>query len=351
MDPAVGSAVAGGGRVDRPMNGAPLDVHVTGTVYVDMVFAMLPGPPLPGREMRTASVGTSPGGVANLAVALRRLGLSVRLDAAFATDTYADYLWRTLDAEGVDLGASVRLVDWATPLTVSLAYASDRFMVTCERPHPASIPTNVETSPPRARCAFIGLREPTPRWLERAQAAGTIVFADVGWDETERWPAEDLAALERVDAFLPNLDEAMAYTRTSSAEDAARRLVELVPLVVVKCGAGGAIALRSGDPGPVHEPAIDVEAIDPTGAGDVFDAAFMFGMLAGWTLQEVLRFGNLCAGLSVRHHGGSLSAPSWGEVAEWVLMSPERAGRHGFLHRYLAGATERVPPQRAHPTL
>ncbi|MEV4255886.1 PfkB family carbohydrate kinase, partial [Spirillospora sp. NPDC049652] len=58
-----------------------------------------------------------------------------------------------------------------------------------------------------------------------------------------------------------------------------------------------------------------VEALDATGAGDVFGAGFLFGTLAGLPLPERLKFANLCAGLSVRHRSGSLGAPCWGEIA------------------------------------
>lgn len=47
----------------------------------------------------------------------------------------------------------------------------------------------------------------------------------------------------------------------------------------------------------------------------MFAAGFVFATLAGLPLTERLRFANLCAGLSVRHHSGSLGSPCWGEIA------------------------------------
>lgn len=335
---------------------APADAQLAGTVFIDLVFTGLAAPPAPGRELRTSGLGTSPGGAANLAIALRRLGLTVRLDAAFSDDLYGDYLWQTLaEQEGVDLSGSRRFAGWATPVTVSLAYQADRGMITYERPQPERLPCFLDAGRPAPRSAFVHLGPGTPAWLERARAAGVRLFGDVGWDESERWASGDLAGLAHLEAFVPNLGEALAYTRTTTAEAAAARLLEAVPVVVVKCGADGAIGWRRGDPAPVHEPAIDVEAVDPTGAGDVFDAAFTFGMLAGWSLERVLRFGNLCAGLSVRHHGGSLSAPTWGEIADWLGGHPTRRpadpARYDFLRPYLDGTDGDAAPQRARPTI
>ena len=51
------------------------------------------------------------------------------------------------------------------------------------------------------------------------------------------------------------------------------------------------------------------EALDPTGAGDVFLAGLVLGTLRGWPLQQRLRFANLVAALSVRDFGGALAAP------------------------------------------
>lgn len=346
-----GGALLGPRSATGSVPGSAADVQVTGSVYLDLVFSGLSGPPVPGREMRSQGFGASPGGVANLAVALRRLGLSVRLDAAFSTDPHGDYLWRTLaDQEGVDLCGSLRFAGWPTPLTVSLVYHADRSMVTYERAQPAPVTAFLEAEVPTADVVFAYLGRTAPTWLAHARESGLRIFADVGWDETELWEEADLAGLTHVEAFMPNCDEAMAYTRTDSPEAAGSRLAERVPIVVVKCGSAGAIGWRTGEGGPVREPAIGVDPVDPTGAGDVFDAAFTYGTLAGWTLQDALRFGNLCAGLSVRHHGGSLSAPTWAEIAGWVAGHPD-PDHYRFLHPHLGRATAGPIAHGARPAI
>ena len=82
-----------------------------------------------------------------------------------------------------------------------------------------------------------------------------------------------------------------------------------MPVCVVKDGSRGAIGCDAATGEVASAPAIPVEVLDPTGAGDVFDAGFIFGTLTGWPLAQRLKFANLCAGLSVRHHSGSLGAP------------------------------------------
>jgi sugar/nucleoside kinase (ribokinase family) len=330
-----------------------LDVFLTGTVFMDMIFTGLPGLPPPGTELYSAGLGSAPGGVANMAVAMSRLGLRVGLASGFGDDMFGQYLWRTLaEQEGVDLSLARRLPRWPTPVTVSMAYAADRGMVTHHRPLPVP-DSDLVTEPPRARTCFVELERPIPDWALRMRADGTWIVADVGWDATETWSGDVLKRLANVDVFLPNAVEAMAYTRTADPETAARRLAELAPLVVVKCGAAGAIAIDGVTGEYARADALPVTALDPTGAGDVFAAGFVFATLAEWPLPQRLKFANLCAGLSVRHYSGSLGAPCWGEIAafgESAEVPPEVLEEYGFVVSYIPeSAVDSVT--RAEPTV
>jgi sugar/nucleoside kinase (ribokinase family) len=150
--------------------------------------------------------------------------------------------------------------------------------------------------------------------------------------------------LEDCYAFLPNAVEAMQYTRAGTPEEALRRLSGLVPLVVVTCGADGALALDSADGEIVHAPAVPVDALDPTGAGDVFTAGFILGTLRGWPLAQRLSFANLIGALSVQHFGGSLSAPGWGDIADWWRTARETplAPRYAFLDEVIPHGRQRT---------
>jgi bifunctional ADP-heptose synthase (sugar kinase/adenylyltransferase) len=72
-------------------------------------------------------------------------------------------------------------------------------------------------------------------------------------------------------------------------------------------------------------PALPVNAHDPTGAGDVFGAAFVLGTLREWPLRQRLAFANLCAALSVQYVGGSLAAPGWGDIIDWLARTGAKA--------------------------
>ncbi|MFD4021355.1 carbohydrate kinase family protein [Streptomyces sindenensis] len=362
------------------------DVFLTGPVFLDIIFTGLDSAPVRGTESWARGMGSSPGGVANMATALARLGLRTSLAAAFGDDHYGEYCWDALEqGEGIDLSMSHTVPGWHSPVTVSMAYEGERTMVSHghEAPAPAGTGTGTAATgtgtgtaatgagtstgtapvfpqcPPRARAAVASLApgrsEP---WVATAARDGALVFGDVGWDETGRWDLDALPDLAHCEAFLPNAQEAMRYTRTDCPRAAAHALAERVPLAVVTLGAEGAYAVdgRTGTAAAV--PAIEVEALDPTGAGDVFVAGFVTGTLADWPLADRLAFAGLTAALSVQEFGGSLSAPGWAEIAAWWQLirtcdrqDPAALERYAFLDDLLPATARAWPLRRAVPTI
>ncbi|GHH84136.1 carbohydrate kinase family protein [Streptomyces capitiformicae] len=343
----------------RAPSAPPWDVYLTGTVFLDIIFTGLDSAPVRGTESWARGMGSSPGGVANMATALARLGLRTSLAAAFGDDHYGEYCWDALEqGEGIDLSMSRTVPGWHSPVTVSMAYEGERTMVS--HGHVAPPEKSAPDCPPHARAAIASL---TPGvhapWVAQAASKGTRIFADVGWDDTGAWDLAGLADLAHCEAFLPNAQEAMRYTRTECPRAAARAITEHVPVAVVTLGSEGAYAVdgRTGETAEV--PAIAVEAMDPTGAGDVFVAGFVTGTLADWPLADRLAFAGLTAALSVQEFGGSLSAPGWCEIGAWwrrvqslESQDPAALRRYAFLDGLLP--KEDISPwplRRAVPTI
>ncbi|MEU0003372.1 PfkB family carbohydrate kinase [Streptomyces sp. NPDC006314] len=337
----------------------PWDVYLTGTVFLDIIFTGLDSAPVRGTESWARGMGSSPGGVANMAAALARLGLKTSLAAAFGDDHYGDYCWDALaQGEGIDLSPSRTVPGWHSPVTVSMAYEGERTMVSHGHEPPPEEPA--PDFPPRARAAVASLtpgrRAP---WIAQAARAGTRIFADVGWDETGAWDLSGLADLEHCEAFLPNAQEAMRYTGAACPRAAAHALTEHVPVAVVTLGSEGAYAVDRRTAEAAEVPAIAVEALDPTGAGDVFVAGFVTGSLAGWPLADRLAFAGLTAALSVQEFGGSLSAPGWSEIGAWWRrvqslpgQEPRALRRYAFLEGLVPEELDRPwPLRRAVPTI
>ena len=98
--------------------------------------------------------------------------------------------------------------------------------------------------------------------------------------------------------LLVNHREACLLTGIEEPEGAARRLAGLAPRVVVTLGPEGALEL--GEDGLVEARAVPYEAVDTTGAGDLFAAAYVWADLSGADASERLRWAVLYASLSVR---------------------------------------------------
>jgi sugar/nucleoside kinase (ribokinase family) len=320
----------------RSADGPAVDVFMSGTVFLDVVFTGLSDPPAPGTEVWADGMASCPGGVANLAIAASRLGLRTSLAAGFGDDVYADFCWQTLaEQERVDLSRSRQFAEWHSPVTVSMSVARDRSMVT----HGHDLPISADEligAPPRSHAVITSIGEGAadrllPSWVAQARRDGALVFADAGWDPTGAWDRTVLDTLAGCDAFMPNSVEAMSYTRTDTPRAALHALAEHVPLAVVTCGGDGAMAVdgRTGEESQV--PALPVDALDPTGAGDVFGAGLVLGTIAGWPLEHRLLFAGVSAALAVHEFGGSLSAPGWGDIGDWWrrLAASAAAGHRG----------------------
>ena len=166
-----------------------IDVLVWGTVFLDIIFTGLERLPEGGEEVWADGMGSCPGGIANLAVAARRLGLRTSLAAAFGDDAYGDFCWETLEAfEHIDLSRSRRFEGWHSPVTISMAVHRDRGMVSHGHPAPMGA-TELIGPPPRARAVMASLGEgegvvgkDEPTWVQLARDEGALVFADVGCD-------------------------------------------------------------------------------------------------------------------------------------------------------------------------
>jgi sugar/nucleoside kinase (ribokinase family) len=82
-------------------------------------------------------------------------------------------------------------------------------------------------------------------------------------------------------------------------------------------GHDGAVALVEGQ--FVYVKGFEVKAVDTTGAGDVFHAGFIYGLLQNWEVADILRFANAVAALKCRDLGGRRGIPSLEEVQKFLV--------------------------------
>jgi Sugar kinases, ribokinase family len=287
--------------------GTRVDFLVTGEVFADLIFAGF-SLPKPGAEAFAQAFSFSPGGAMNRAVAGARLGCRAAVLATIGDDPIGRAVLDIVAAEpNLDLTLLAHRPGWQTPVSAALTDGADRAFLTYYTPTTAAeIPTEL----PPIGVLDIGINEPVPSWARDLRAAGTRLYAGAGWDETGEWRRDKLDRLADVDAFVLNSVEACSFTRTSDPKAAARALGVYVPSVVVTCGPDGVVAYDSASDGLVHVAGVTVDAVDPTGAGDTFVAAFAASVDLDWPMADRLRLANLAAALSVTGLGGATSAPT-----------------------------------------
>ena len=316
---------------------AHLDLLFAGSVYCDLVFAGVPMRE-PGAEVYAEAFKLTPGGVANRAVAGSRLGFRTALLAQLGDDPLGLHVADVLSAErDLDLTWLRCTRGFQSPVTVSLTGVHEREFITYQE---MADPLEWPVGRPSVGATHVSMKRDLPDWVARLRRQGTVVYGGVGWDSSGLWSREVLRRLDQVDVFVPNDLEAMRYTRTDNAHDAARELGRYVELAVVTRGARGVIAYERTTGQLTEVSSVSVAAIDPTGAGDVFVASLMASGVLDWPIEQRLRLAGLSASLSVRTLGGAASAPYPCDIRQF-LTDHSPPGDWSTIHAWAATQAHR----------
>lgn len=302
-------------------------VLVVGELNVDLIVSGMAALPALGKEILASGFHQVLGSSSAICAAgLARLGLQVDFLGKVGTDTYGDFSTGQLRALGVGADHVIHDGSAQTGVTVSLAYPDDRALITYMGCIPDLRLDDVDVSIlPGYRHLHVGsyflqrgLQPGLAELFRQARRAGLTVSLDVGFDPYEEWGDDSLMAVLRlVDVFLPNEVEARYIARVDDTETALRKLANYARLVVVKCGASGAMSLRDGQ--IVHSPAFRVDVKDTTGAGDSFNAGFIHAhVFQGLPLEEAMRFANGCGAISTTGFGGTAAQPTLEEVLAFL---------------------------------
>jgi len=132
---------------------------------------------------------------------------------------------------------------------------------------------------------------------------GLSTSLDTNDDPEDEWGDLLHTTLQSVDILLCNQRELQKIAQLEDVRAAAKKIAQIVPLVIVKCGAEGARAIFQEQEWEV--PAIPVSPVDTIGAGDSFNAGFLHEWLQGTSLEKCLSFGNITGAFSTTRQGGT----------------------------------------------
>jgi sugar/nucleoside kinase (ribokinase family) len=150
--------------------------------------------------------------------------------------------------------------------------------------------------------------------LRLAKEAGLEVSLDLASHNVVR---ENLAFLQDmvgryVDIVFANEEESMAFSGRSSPADALVAISPSCRIAVVKLGKNGSLVKRENE--ELRVECIPAKAIDTTGAGDLYAAGFLYGLIQGYSLRVCGRIGSLLSGKVVEVVGAKLDEAKWREV-------------------------------------
>jgi sugar/nucleoside kinase (ribokinase family) len=289
------------------------DVTIAGELNLDLILYGLPEQLAPERELLAdhmmLTLGSSSAIVAhNLAALGSRVGFQSRI----GEDQLGQIALERLEQGGVDVSLVRRVGGLITTgLTVILFHQAWRNILTYAG-------TISELSWDDLDLGYLAdsrhfhfssyylqraLRPRIGGLFQHLKSKGLTISLDTNDDPDDRWEGGLHEILRYVDVFLPNEREACKAAGTEDLEAAIAKLSQLVPLAVVKLGRKGALAQRGNE--RVVSPPLTVDAVDPVGAGDSFDAGFLHEYLKGSPLPKCLASGNRAGALSTTRPGGT----------------------------------------------
>jgi sugar/nucleoside kinase (ribokinase family) len=298
-------------------------ILVVGDLNADLILTGLSGHPRYGREVLVNGCSLTLGGSgAIFACGAARLGREVKFLGKIGDDPTGDTVLKLMRARGVDVSGVKRDSKTNTGIAVAFTETGDRALVS----YLGTVATttmrelsignlkkylHLHVTSPFLQLGMSGEFAPL---LMKAKRAGLTTSMDPGWDPRGRWDLD--AIYPWLDVLLVNEHEAKALTKVGNPAKASRQLAEKVMLAVVKNGPKGAVA--STKIGHWKAGSYKVDAVDTTGAGDTFDAAFIDGWLQGHRVHEVLAYACAAGAISTEMPGGYDGQPTRADALHLV---------------------------------
>ncbi len=268
----------------------------------------------------TLAIGSS---AVIMACGASRLGLRTAVVGVCGEDVFGRFMQSEMTRREVNTDHVVFLGGEKTGLSVIFNRVTDRAILTFPGVMPLLQPEHLpETLLRKTRHLHVAsyflhtaLQPGLKDIYAQARRLGVSTSLDTNWDPQERWEGVgDL--LPFTDVFFPNEAEACSLTGEANPEAAANRLAQQAGTVALKRGARGALAQR-GD-GVVRCEGFRVQVADTVGAGDSFDAGFLYGFLNGWGLNSSLQLATACGAMSTQGIGGTVAQPTLAEALNFL---------------------------------
>ncbi|MBA7474479.1 ATP-dependent 6-phosphofructokinase [subsurface metagenome] len=286
---------------------------VIGDLNVDLVLNELKDFPELGKEIVAQNHFIDIGGSGGIfSAVLSELGINTYIISKIGSDFLGQFLISKLKDYGVNTDKLVIKESDETGITINLSYKKDKYQISS---------LNLVGSLSLNDIAFQNIKDIrhvhfSSYYIMKNLKADYVklinnikknynnitISLDTNDDPEDRWGEEIYRILGNIDIFLANKKEALKITKESNTGDALNRLNKEVKVVVIKLGSEGYIA-RDGE-NYYSGDQLSVNFKDSTGAGDNFDAGFIYGFINNYNIKKSLKIANIVGAKSVKYIGG-----------------------------------------------
>jgi sugar/nucleoside kinase (ribokinase family) len=290
------------------------DVIVVGELNVDIILNGIHSFPEMGKDIQADDFSFVLGSSSAICASnIASLGARVAFCGLIGKDYFGDFVLEQLKARDIDTSMVIRTDEDRTGMTFILNFDNDRASVTYHGTMALTTPEMIpfedldNGSHFHLSSCFL-LPEILPRLPEiyqRAKNSGLTTSLDPQWDPRERWDLDLGATMDYLDVFFPNETELLNITNGKDLKDAMKNTCKGDGIIAVKQGTLGS-TVYSERSGFIHQGGyLNPDIADAIGAGDSFNAGFIYQFIKGSELEECQDFGNLTGAFSTTKSGGT----------------------------------------------
>jgi sugar/nucleoside kinase (ribokinase family) len=300
---------------------------IIGDLNVDLVLNELKDFPELGKEIVARNHFIDIGGSGGIfSAVLSELGINTYIISKISNDFLGQFLISKLKDYGVNTDKLVIKESDETGITINLSYKKDKYQISSlnlvnSLNADEVMFENIEDIGHVHFSSYYMMKNLKNYYVKLIgdikRNYKNITFSlDTNDDPENKWGDEIYRILSNIDIFLANKKEALQITKESNIKDALDKLSRVIKTVVIKLGSEGYIA-RDGE-NYYGGDQLSVNFKDSTGAGDNFDAGFIYGYIDNLNIEKSLKIANICGAKSVEYLGGVGNKEKFLELKELI---------------------------------
>jgi len=300
---------------------------VIGDLNIDLILSDLKDFPEMGREIIARKYYLDIGGSGGIfSAALSGLGIETYIISKIGDDFFGKFLVKKLKSFGGNTDYLIIKDNSDTGITINLSYEKDKFQISSLELISGleAKEISLEHLKNAGHVHFTSyyvmgnLKKSYVKLIDyiREKNKNITISIDTNDDPENKWGDEIYRILEKVDIFFANEKEAINISKRNSAYDALEKLSNHVETVIVKMGSMGYIAKVKGQ--YYRGKPQKVAYRDSTGAGDNFNAGYIFGLINDFNVERCLNIANICGGIATQYLGGAGNHNKFEEIKKRI---------------------------------